>query len=43
LRIEKSDYQELTNSLIEMGLSDNPPAYETFVDSSFIDQAEVNE
>ena len=37
LKIHEEDYKELANNLIEMGLQENPPSYEEFVDSSFID------
>ncbi|MBY0122747.1 ABC transporter substrate-binding protein [Bacillus sp. S/N-304-OC-R1] len=39
LRVNKSSYDELTKSLIEMGLSKNPPSYEEFVDNSLYDKA----
>ncbi|SFE82852.1 ABC transporter substrate-binding protein [Alteribacillus iranensis] len=39
LRIHEDDYEQLTDSLVEMGLQDNPPSYEEFVDNSFIDKA----
>lgn len=37
LRIDKSAYEKLRNSLIEMKLSKNPPTYKDFVDQSLID------
>ena len=37
LSIEEDSYAILRDALIEMGLSENPPAYEEFVDASFID------
>lgn len=39
LQIHKEDYEELAKNLVEMGLQENPPAYEDFVDNSFIDKA----
>ncbi|MEH7123577.1 ABC transporter substrate-binding protein [Bacillus sp. JJ1773] len=39
LRVNKSSYDELTKSLVEMGLSENPPSYEEFVDNSLFDKA----
>lgn len=39
LRIEKEEYEKLSGFMIEMGLSDNPPAYEEFIDNTFIDEA----
>ncbi len=39
LRINEEDYQELTNSLVEMGLQENPPSFEEFVDNSLFDKA----
>ncbi|MFC3040778.1 ABC transporter substrate-binding protein [Virgibacillus xinjiangensis] len=39
LRISREDYEILTESLIDMGLSDGPPPYEEFVDNSLIDEA----
>jgi len=38
LRLEEDDYNELVNYMIELGLSENPPGYEEFVDNSFIDR-----
>ncbi|MBO8172064.1 MAG: ABC transporter substrate-binding protein [Bacillaceae bacterium] len=37
LRLDKRPYDKLREALIEMGLSENPPPYEAFVDHSFID------
>lgn len=37
LKIEKEAYAILTESLVEMGLSEKPPKYEEFVYSSFIE------
>ena len=39
LRIEEQEYNKLSNFMVEMGLSDNPPAFGDFVDNSFIDEA----
>ena len=39
LRIEEDEYQKLSNLMVEMGMSDNPPAYKDFVDNTFIDEA----
>ncbi|MFG6115389.1 ABC transporter substrate-binding protein [Halobacillus sp. MO56] len=39
LRIPEDSYQKLSNYLQEMGLSENPPSYEEFVDNTFIDKA----
>ena len=39
LRIEEEEYNKLSNFMVEMGLSDNPPAFGDFVDNSFIDEA----
>lgn len=39
LRIEKEEYNKLSGFMVEMGLSDNPPAYEDFVNNTFIDEA----
>lgn len=38
LKIEKDAYKILRDSLIEMGLSENPPTYDEFVDSSLIEE-----
>ena len=40
LRIEEDEYQKLSNFMVEMGISDNPPAYKDFVNNTFIDKAE---
>lgn len=39
LRLNEEAYDELTHYLVEMGLSENPPAYEDFVDNTLIDGA----
>lgn len=36
LNIEEDSFAILRDALIEMGLSENPPAYEDFVDASFV-------
>lgn len=36
LSIEEDSYAILRDALIEMGLSENPPSYEDFVDASFV-------
>ena len=36
LKIEEDSFEILRNALIEMGLSENPPSYKDFVDSSLI-------
>lgn len=36
LNIEEDSYKILRDALVEMGLSDNPPTYEDFVDTSLI-------
>lgn len=36
LNIEEDSYKILRDALVEMGLSDNPPSYEDFVDTSLI-------
>ncbi|QDQ01480.1 ABC transporter substrate-binding protein [Lysinibacillus fusiformis] len=38
LKIEEDAYAILRDSLMEMGLSEEPPAYEEFVDSTLIEQ-----
>lgn len=38
LRVSEASYEELRKLAVEMGLSQNPPAYQDFVDHSFIDQ-----
>lgn len=38
LKIDKSAYDKLRESLLEMKLSKNPPTYEDFVDSSLIEE-----
>lgn len=37
LRIEEGSFAILRDALIEMGLSENPPTYEDFIDPSFVD------
>lgn len=39
LRVEEKEYNKLSDFMIEMGISENPPAYNDFVDNSFIDGA----
>lgn len=39
LRVNEDAYNELRQFLIEMGLSENPPTYEDFVDNSLFDNA----
>lgn len=39
LKIHEENYEELTNSLVEMGLMENPPSYEEFVDNSLFEKA----
>ncbi|WP_174733362.1 ABC transporter substrate-binding protein [Mesobacillus harenae] len=39
LRIKEEEYEELKNNLTEMGLMENPPAYDEFVDNSLMDKA----
>ena len=39
LKIEKAEYEKLSKFMVEMDLSDNPPAYEEFVDNTYIDEA----
>lgn len=36
LYIEKDEYEKLANHLVELGLSENPPAYDDFVDNSYV-------
>lgn len=38
LRLNAKEYEQLRQYVIEMKLSENPPKYQDFVDSSFIDQ-----
>ena len=38
LKLNEKDYGELRKSLIDLGLSKNPPSYQDFVDNSFIDK-----
>ena len=39
LRIEEKEYDKLSGFMVEMGLSDNPPAYKDFVNNTFFDEA----
>lgn len=39
LYLNEEDYEQLAQYLIDMGLSENPPAYEDFVDNSLIEEA----
>lgn len=39
LKINEEEYEALRNSLLEMGLMENPPTYEGFVDHSLLDEA----
>lgn len=39
LKIEEAEYEKLSEFMVEMDLSDNPPAYEEFVDNTYIDEA----
>ncbi len=38
LQIKEEEYEFLREKLVEMGLSDNPPTYEEFVDQSFFEE-----
>ena len=38
LKIEEAPYEQLRSYLMEMGLSDHPPAYKDFVDPSFMNK-----
>ncbi|MFS0576621.1 ABC transporter substrate-binding protein [Sporosarcina sp. 179-K 3D1 HS] len=38
LRLEEEEYDKLSAFMVEMGLTENPPAYEEFVDNTFIDK-----
>lgn len=38
LQIHEKDYAELTENLIEMGLQEDPPSYEDFVDNSLFEK-----
>ena len=38
LRIEKDEYDKVSQIMVEMGLSEQPPAYGEFVDNSFMDE-----
>lgn len=37
LKMDEGSYEELRQYMIEMGLSENPPTFEDFVDNSFIE------
>jgi NitT/TauT family transport system substrate-binding protein len=39
LKLDEASYELLRTYLVEMGLSDNPPTFEDFVDNSFIEKA----
>lgn len=39
LKINQDSYTELREYIIEMGLSENPPTYDEFVDNSLFDKA----
>lgn len=39
LRIEETEYNTLREFVLEMELMDNPPAFEDFVDNTYIDEA----
>lgn len=39
LRIEEDEYNKVSEIMVEMGLSEQPPAYEEFADNSFIEEA----
>lgn len=39
LKLNREPYEKLAEYLVKMGLSEKPPAYEEFVDNSFIDEA----
>jgi len=34
LELEEKDYNELAEYMVEMGLSENPPKYDEFVDNT---------
>lgn len=38
LNLSEKDYKELSNYMLEMGLSKNPPQYSEFVDNTFIEK-----
>lgn len=38
LRINEAPYKELLQNVTEMNLFENPPTYEEFVDTTFIDK-----
>lgn len=39
LKIEKNEYEKVSEFMVEMNLSDSPPAFEDFVDNTFIEEA----
>lgn len=39
LKIRKEDYEVLSEELVEMDLSENPPSYEEFVDTTLLEEA----
>ena len=39
VRVEEEEYNKLSDFMVEMGISDNPPTYKNFVDNTFIDGA----
>jgi len=39
LRVDEGEYNKLSDFMVEMGISDNPPTYKNFVDNTFIDGA----
>ncbi|WP_010275184.1 ABC transporter substrate-binding protein [Paenibacillus senegalensis] len=39
LVLDEESYRKLSEYLVEMGLTENPPAYEDFVDNTFIERA----
>ena len=41
LKINAKDYEALTKNLVEMGLQDNPPTFEDFVDNSLFDKVKL--
>jgi NitT/TauT family transport system substrate-binding protein len=42
LKLDEASYRTLSDYLVEMGLSDNPPAFDEFVDNSFIEKVLEN-
>lgn len=43
LKIEKEDYEKLVQEVTDLGILDNPPTYEDFVDNSLIDKVNKDE